>query len=185
MWCQSFLFEAPQIHDCGASSIVGPYLWLMDDKTRAAGIVLLAASTGRILLAQRAVWINPNQGEVWAGWGGHAKPGETPSQTAVRELQEETQYDGPITLFKASLYHRPDTNFAYQNFIGVIPEEFDPQLDLETEDAMWVTMSELYGRDDLPLLPEFNECLIGVQAELTEMIKGLGILNENHLLEPM
>lgn len=152
----------------------------MDDKRRAAGIIPLAASTGRILLSLRPGWLEPSTGETWAGWGGSAHHGESPSETALRELYEETGYDGQITLFPCHLYQRPDQDFQYQNFIGVIPEEFEPHLNMENESAAWVTMSELYGgtAQELKLLPAFAECVIEIKPMLTEMIKGLGILNE-------
>ena len=42
---------------------------------------------GRYLLIRRA---NPPAADLYAFPGGRAEPGETPEQTALRELQEET-----------------------------------------------------------------------------------------------
>ena len=136
-----------------------------------------------MLLSLRPGWLDPGLGETWAGWGGHCKEGELDADTAVRELQEETGYDGPITLFKCLRFHRPDQSFSYQNFIGVIPEEFEPEINMENEDSKWITMSELYGKDgeELALHPGFQECVIEAKPVLQEILKGLGILNEDLL----
>lgn len=151
----------------------------MDDKTKAAGIILVASSTGRILLSLRPCWMEPNLGENWSGWGGLSKVGEYSLDTALRELWEETKYDGPITLFKTYKDHLPDKNFEYQNYIGVIPEEFTPELDLENDGFRWMTMSELYSQQKpFKLNPGFERCLNETKAMLLEIIKGLGILNE-------
>ncbi|MFF5174626.1 NUDIX domain-containing protein [Micromonospora sp. NPDC000089] len=51
--------------------------------------VLLVDPAGRLLLQLRDDHA-PHHPNVWGLPGGHAEPGETPEQTALRELYEET-----------------------------------------------------------------------------------------------
>lgn len=141
----------------------------------------LASSTGRLLLSLRPGWLDPGFGDTWAAWGGHQKLNESDQQTAAREFNEETKFVGSLMLVKSHLYHSPDQNFQYQNFIGIIPDEFTPELDLATEEYRWVTMSELYGKstDKLHLHPGFAEFVVESKSLLEQIVKGLGILNES------
>ncbi|QTA82320.1 Hydrolase, NUDIX family [Desulfonema limicola] len=58
-----------------------------------AACVILTDKTGRLLLVKRSV--EPKKG-LWCLPGGFMELGETPEQTALRELQEETGLTGQI-----------------------------------------------------------------------------------------
>lgn len=62
--------------------------------------VILVDRAGRLLLQLRDEHA-PNHPNVWGLPGGHAEPGETPVEAAVRELWEETRLrpDGELNLF--------------------------------------------------------------------------------------
>ena len=66
---------------------------------------------GRFLLVRRR---NPPAADLFAFPGGRAEPGETPEETAVRELFEET---GLIAdeLALLDAFSGPETNFTYPN----------------------------------------------------------------------
>ena len=100
----------------------------------AAGIILYAADTGRYGLQQRSD--NINDPGVWAAWGGGSEPGESPEQTARRELAEESGYTGPVKL------HFLDSNPKYTTFIGVVPSEFEPRPCDEWKDYCWVELGK-------------------------------------------
>ncbi len=73
-----------------------------------AACVMVIDKSERILLVKRSV--NPKKG-MWCLPGGYMELGETPKQTALRELKEETGLDGAVArLFGAdsnssSIYH--------------------------------------------------------------------------------
>ena len=94
------------------------------------GIFIIAQDTERVLLGERSWAVNePGQ---WAGFGGLANFGESLEGAALRELQEETGYTGPVDLI----------DLDEGLFIGMVPSEFPPVLNWETERARWFTLSE-------------------------------------------
>lgn len=150
-----------------------------DDLTCAAGIIPIAADTGRILLNQRGLSMD-HAGE-FACWGGYAAIGETPIQNAVREFHEESMYVGPITLF--SVYIDSPTNrlFKYETFIGIIPKEFEPKIDDESMGYEWFTMSEIYG-GKLDIHKNLKVVFDEIKNLLSSLLIKLGILNESDSL---
>lgn len=114
----------------------------------AAGVLPIARSTGRILVALRGKHVDqPNTWGV-AGGGLDVEKGETdPRAGALREMKEEFGYDGRVDLIPAYIFKKrlPDgSDFTFHNFIGLVDEEFSPQLDWETADAMWVSLDQLH-----------------------------------------
>jgi len=99
-----------------------------------AGVLPVAQVNGKILLGLR-----PER--VWASWGGEAKEGENPEQTAEREFREETGYDGVVTLLPG--YTREDPTITFHNFIGIVPDQFGPVLNHEHLFADWFSFEEL------------------------------------------
>lgn len=120
-----------------------------------AGVFLIAADTGRILLQKRSPYAD--EGLAWGVFGGTVDPGDvTYEGAALRELYEETKYTGPINLVPAMEDYATDENFRYFTFIGLVPKEFDPTLDFESADGRWFTLEEFmnlrdkhYGLDNL------------------------------------
>lgn len=87
----------------------------------AAGLAVVAADTGRVLLLQRGPDDGPASG-LWELPGGHLEDGETPKQAAYREWQEETG------LLLPYVPESPDvswTDGVYQGFVWVVPQELD------------------------------------------------------------
>lgn len=72
----------------------------MADSLIPIAAVLLVDRAGRLLLQLRDEHA-PNYPNVWGLPGGHGEPGESPAQTAIRELWEETRLrpDGDLVLF--------------------------------------------------------------------------------------
>jgi 8-oxo-dGTP pyrophosphatase MutT (NUDIX family) len=89
---------------------------------------------GRVLLGKRSTEVkNPGR---WDGWGGSKEPNETYEQCALRELFEETGYDGPMWLYLIEPPFR---------FVGAVPYEYTPRLNWETARAAWFAPHELPG----------------------------------------
>lgn len=142
----------------------------VDDRKRAAGILALSAKTGRFLLVLRP------DCEKFASVGGFASWGEHLSATAIREFHEETMYDGPMFIMKGYHYTNPVKNFEYANYLGIVPEEFIPQLDAENLDFEWVTLSQLYG--GMPLHPSFEDFIHEAKSMIEGTFQILDILSE-------
>lgn len=110
-----------------------------------AGVLPIARKTGRILLNYRSAYVN--EGNTWGVWGGKVDDEDTLNleEEAKREFAEEAGYTGPIQLTPAYIFKT--TGFEYHNYIGIIPDEFEPNIppqhQWETEDYRWVTWEEL------------------------------------------
>jgi 8-oxo-dGTP pyrophosphatase MutT (NUDIX family) len=107
---------------------------------RGAGILLVAQSTGRILLTLRSAHVN--EPGTWGIPGGKIDDSdESPSHAAKREAREELGYSGSLKLVPAHVFKAG--SFQYFNFIGIVPEEFEPSLDWENDDAQWFSVLQL------------------------------------------
>lgn len=98
-----------------------------------AGILFVAESTGRVLLALRSRDVTfPG---TWCVVGGHVEKGETPVEAALREAEEEIGFDGDVDLYRGYLFKSP--TFTYHNFVGFVPTQFKPVLNDESLEATW------------------------------------------------
>ena len=113
---------------------------LEDDIDMGAGVFPVALNTGRFLLNLRSSEVsNPL---TFASWGGHIDEDDAgPEQAALRELEEEAGYVEGIELIEA--HTSVSDEFVYFNFLGLVDDEFTPELSWESEDFQWVTYSEL------------------------------------------
>lgn len=123
-----------------------------------AGILFVADTTGRVLLALRSR--NTTFPGTWCVVGGHVEKGETPSEAAVREAEEEVGYSGPIDLYRGFVYTSP--TFTYHNFIGFVPTQFRPILNDESLEASWFDPERLPE----PLHPGTEELLDWVEQTM-------------------
>lgn len=112
-----------------------------------AGVTPCCVKTGRFLVGLRGEKVT--MPHTWSTFGGSAKHRQTPEEAAIEELWEETQYQGEIKLIEGYVYK--DRSYIYHNFIGLVPEEYVPNLEdpeypgeFENEDAIWVSLQELY-----------------------------------------
>lgn len=107
-----------------------------------AGAILIAEDTGRMLLMRRKEGVE-EAGTYGCCAGAHNKF-EAPITCARREAGEETGWAGEpedLKLIPAFVYLEPD--FTFSNFIGVIPNEFEPLYGWESDGHIWCTTDNL------------------------------------------
>lgn len=104
-----------------------------------AGSIVLAKSTGRILLPLRSARVE--QPLTWGTWGGAIDSKENPSDAAKRELQEEAGYHGSIEMVPLSVFQKG--TFKYFNFLAIVSDEFKPSLNWETQSYTWTDIDNL------------------------------------------
>jgi 8-oxo-dGTP pyrophosphatase MutT (NUDIX family) len=98
-----------------------------------AGSIPLARSTKRFLIAHRSHSVE--QPGTWGTWGGAIDADEDPKAAAARELAEEAGHVGHLDM--VPLYVFQDKSFRYSNFLAVVDEEFNPELNWETQGYRW------------------------------------------------
>jgi len=104
-------------------------------KKRGAGCIVMARSTNRFLFPLRSSEVSdPN---TWGTWGGSVDGSDEPSATVRRELHEEADYHGLLDLYPLLTFRDPDRGSVYQNYLAIVPEEFEPRLNWETAATIW------------------------------------------------
>ena len=124
--------------------------------TRASGILPICVNTGKILLGKRNYWVN--EPFTWSNFGGaiglaHGGIKEevlSPIDNAVKEMQEEIGYNGEMDIIESYVFEKD--NFKYYNFLGLVDNEFVPNLyadeHQEVIEAKWFTLDEILNFND-------------------------------------
>jgi 8-oxo-dGTP pyrophosphatase MutT (NUDIX family) len=110
----------------------------------AAGIMVLAADTGRVLMLQRSNDPEDPAGGTWEFPGGCLEDGEAPFEAAKREWQEETGVNLPDGRTLGS-WDAP--NGLYQGFAHEIPSEGDLPLNVDHDDRKVLNPDDPDGDD--------------------------------------
>ena len=106
----------------------------------AAGCIFIAKDTGQILLAHRSKRVD--HPHTWSTWGGKIDEGESVKDAIVREVEEETGYDGKYKINFLWTFEDPSEDFQYHNYLVVVPSEFTPKLNWENDNSKWVEWGE-------------------------------------------
>lgn len=127
---------------------------------RGAGCLPFAEESKRFLFSFRSA--NVQEPHTWGIWGGAINEEERPAKAALREFKEETGYSGKILkLHPLSTYKDPESAFKYFSYLLVVPKEFRPNLDWETEGYKWVD----YDRWPTPLHPKVKLMLANFKID--------------------
>ena len=98
-----------------------------------AGCIILAIDTKRILLPLRSNSVQ--QPNTWGTWGGAIDSNENPQEAAKREVKEESGYNGNVKMIPLSVFQK--NTFKYYNFLAIVENEFEPNLNWETQSYDW------------------------------------------------
>ena len=116
----------------------------------AAGALPVCWTTGRVFLALRSEWVN--EPHTWGLPGGKMEHGESPTQAALREMGEEIGHHDGLVLIPSLVYE--EGSFRFYNFLAMVPYEFEPDLNDESDDGRWFALDRLpkplhFGADAL------------------------------------
>jgi 8-oxo-dGTP pyrophosphatase MutT (NUDIX family) len=108
-----------------------------------AGILAIAQDTGRILLQKRSSEVQePNTfGVVGGALKNQYMQNLDFESSAKEEFLEET--GSHIQKLIPAYQYKDSSGFVYQNFIGILPQEFTPEINWEAEEYRWVTWDQL------------------------------------------
>ena len=136
---------------------------------QAAGALVIARSTGRILLQKRSeAVLQPGD---WGCCSGAHHEDESPEAAARREMREETGWNGQDDLVEiVPAYVFASGDFVFRNHLAVVADEFVPLGGWESDDHIWATL------DELP-----DPLHFGIQALLADptsrdILRSLGVL---------
>lgn len=102
---------------------------------RGSGCVVYARGTGRFLVGLRSASVlEPG---TWGTWGGAVAEGDDPAESAARELAEETGFGGRAEMVLVHVYSDEESGFRYLNYVAVVDDEFEPELNWENDAFMW------------------------------------------------
>jgi 8-oxo-dGTP pyrophosphatase MutT (NUDIX family) len=129
----------------------------------AAGALPVCWTTGRVFLALRSAWVN--EPHTWGLPGGKMEYGEAPAQAALREMEEEIGHHDGLVLIPSFIYE--EGSFRFYNFLAMVPWEFEPDLNDESDDAGWFSL------DDLPSPLHFgaDALLAAARPQIVEAIR--------------
>jgi 8-oxo-dGTP pyrophosphatase MutT (NUDIX family) len=154
----------------------------MEPKKIGAGILMIDAQTGDVLLGRRGFQSqSPN---TWAPFGGtfEGRDGH-PKITAQREFEEESGITEPYQISKKPFHISNDNHLQFYTYLGIIIKKFPVSIGSESLGYGWFPLSGLPHN----LLSGFEKLLGEKKTELEGIIEkavkgedvGLAELYEN------
>jgi 8-oxo-dGTP diphosphatase len=120
-------------------------------------VTSIVESQGRILILRRSDLVRTYKGQ-WGGVAGYVEPDEEPTQTAFKELREETGFmpdqvelvlqDDPIAF--TDVYREERYDWVVHPFLFHLKTHCEPTIDWEHSEYTWVDPSELSAYDTVP-----------------------------------
>ncbi len=98
-----------------------------------AGCLLLEETTKTFCLSHRSSEVQ--EPGTWGTWGGAIDQGESPERAVRREIKEETGYMKKVRLLPLMVFTKG--SFRYHNFLALVPKQFVPDLNWESQDYTW------------------------------------------------
>ncbi len=139
----------------------------------------------KVLMLQRAASSRFGP-ETWQLPGGKAEKGETPEQTAIREVMEETSFviKNPEQLLKLTTIcektgsHKTPLNMTL--YIYKVKKKFKPKLNSESQSYEWVPLSMCdFGRKNLFMLNAKMLKVVWAEVYLNSTLRALHASLEN------
>lgn len=144
----------------------------IEKKKLAAGGLIVAADTKRILLLKRSKDVD--HPFVWSELSGGMQTFESPVDTIEREIKEELSYTGPLKCYEVD--KSTNKHSIYYSHIIVVLNEFKPVLQWEHSSYKWTTFDKL----PQPLHPKLT---IKLQKYKDKINNLLNVTNEVRYVE--
>lgn len=119
---------------------------------RAAGIMFMAADTGRVMLGLRSQEVM--EGGTWGVFGGKLEGDEFAAEGAAREAEEETGISVDVgSLLTLYVFGDSKADFQYTTMLCIVPDELTPELNWEHDDFGWFNPRDILQLREIPLHP--------------------------------
>ena len=94
-------------------------------------------------------------------------------ETGIREFREETGCNMKISVSANPIHIYTDSDYSFSTYIGLISEEFIPDLSGETKDELENLDFGWFKLDDFPgeLMPQFRQMLKDKKNAIKKIIK--------------
>lgn len=149
----------------------------MEAKKIGAGILMIDAKTGDILLGRRG-FNNVHSSNSFAPFGGTFETrDEHPKATAHREFDEESGINIPYTMSSSPFYINEDNHLIFYTYLGTVTEKFHVVLSSESLAYGWFPLDKLPHN----LLPGFQELIDNNKEKLAKIIQDI-VANNNSKL---
>lgn len=152
----------------------------MEPKKTGAGILMIDAQTGDILLGRRGFQSQyPN---TWAPFGGTYEPrDEHPKTTAQREFEEESGITEPYRISKNPFHTSDNNHLKFYTYLGIVEKKFMVSIGSESLGYGWFSLSRLPHN----LLPGFKQLMNEKKTELEGIIENIvkgedAVINEQY-----
>ncbi|HOT88113.1 MAG TPA: cell wall hydrolase [Bacteroidales bacterium] len=155
--------DEDEYNDLDSSSINKKY-W--DDGRGAVGGIFIAEDTGRILLAHRSSEVD-FEPLTWGTWGGKIDKNESPENALIREIKEETKYNGNYKIVYLWTFTDKKYNFKCHNYLILVPFQFYPRLNWENDNFKWVE----WGKWPYPMHFGLEELIKNAGQSLIKIIE--------------
>lgn len=144
---------------------VGEKINKMDDNIFYTGIVVVNSKKNKVLLGKRS------EDGIWTSPGGTSEKGEFPTETAIRELKEESNIDiDENMLIKLNVQKSHNDKMVFVYYIDIDPSEYkiSSKQDPDEEVPKW----NWFSFDDLPNgLMKDEERFLSVISAIQETLK--------------
>lgn len=140
----------------------------MESKKTGAGILMIDAKTGDILLGKRG--FQSSEANTFAPFGGTFEVKDIhPKTTAMREFEEESGINVPYTISNNTFDVQNNQHLTFYTYLGVVDEKFLPDLSNESLGYGWFSIEHLPNN----LLTGFKVMLDKKMPELRQAINSI------------
>jgi hypothetical protein len=140
----------------------------------AAGTIVLAEDTGRVLVRQCVV--AGGERLEWSTWSGDVPPGQSPLQVAIDTIAACCAYDGDLALSRLTPYG-DDHGFVQHNFVAVVPREFEPRIGSGCLGYQWCDVDRL-PQPLSPVLAHLRDTSGADLRAMADLYRGIGRLSD-------
>jgi len=162
----------------GGESLLRRPGWLVpadgNEQGVAAGTIVLAEDTGRVLVRQCVV--AGGERLEWSTWSGDVPAGQSPLQVAIDTIAACCAYDGDLALSRLTPYGGGH-GFVQHNFVAVVPREFEPRIGSDCLGYQWCDVDRL-PQPLSPVLAHLRDTSGADLRAMADLYRSIGRLSD-------